>query len=405
MRSIASIAAFASVCLLPLPGHAQDVNGFEARTLQGTKGLTLPYRLYKVKSPTAGMKYPLILFLHGAGERGNNNTSQLMANAGATVWATDAHQTKNPAYVIAPQCPADKQWVDTNWGLGSYSTTTVPVSDQLTTALEIADAVAKEFTTDPARQYITGLSMGGYGTWDAIIRNPTRFAAAIPICGAGDPSKADLIKLLPIWTANGSADTTVPPKGTHDMVDALKAAGSTVKYDEYPGVGHDSWTMTYANEAVIDWLFTNKKDVPATGGAGGSGGMAGSSAGSGGSGGTSASAGAGGTLPSAGAGTGGSTAAGAPTGGVTAGSGTGGSAGTPTSAGTGGSSMVGTIDPGDDSSCSFHAPSRENGSRSTALLLGGGALLLLSQRRRKLAATRPPSLGSGEALARTKRTA
>ena len=390
MRALFSIVAFASVCLLPLDGRAQDVNGFEARTLQGSKGLTLPYRLYKVKNPTAGTKYPLILFLHGAGERGNNNTSQLMANAGATVWATDAHQTKHPAYVIAPQCPADKQWVDTNWGLGSYSTTTVPVSDQLTTALEIADAVAKEFVTDPARQYITGLSMGGYGTWDAIVRNPNRFAAAIPICGAGDPSKADLIKSLPIWTANGSADTTVPPKGTHDMVDALKALGSPVKYDEYPGVGHDSWTMTYANEAVIDWLFTNKKDVPAAGGAGGGGGMGGSSMGGSSMGGSSAGSGgatgtgAGGTAPSAGAGAGGiSNTAGAP-----GGSGGAAGAGTIIDYVTAGSNAVGATDPGDDSSCSFHAPTPADGrsSKSAALLLGGGALLLLSRRRRPRAA-------------------
>ncbi len=388
MRAILSIVAFASVGLLPLSGHAQDVNGFEPRTLQGTKGLTLPYRLFKVKNPTAGTKYPLILFLHGAGERGTNNTSQLMANAGATVWATDAHQTKNPAYVIAPQCPNDQQWVDTPWGNGSYSTTTVPVSDELTTALEIADAVAKEFNTDPARQYITGLSMGGYGTWDAIVRNPTRFAAAIPICGAGDPSKADLIKLLPIWTANGSADTTVPPKGTHDMVDALKALGSTVKHDEYPGVGHDSWTMTYANEAVVDWLFTNKKESPAMGGAGGGGGsgMSGSSAGTGG---TAAGASAGGTAPSAGAG-GSGTAAGAPSGGTVS-SGTAGSAGSLTSAGTGtatgGSSSVAATDPGDDSSCSIHAPASEDGrSSKSAAVLFGGALVLLSQRRRARAA-------------------
>ncbi len=381
MRALFSIVAFASVCLLPLDGRAQDVNGFEARMLQGSKGLTLPYRLFKVKNPTAGMKYPLILFLHGAGERGNNNTSQLMANAGATVWATDAHQTKHPAYVIAPQCPADKQWVDTDWGKNSYSTTTVPVSDQLTTALEIADAIATEFTTDPARQYITGLSMGGYGTWDAIVRNPDRFAAAIPISGSGDPSKADLIKLLPIWTFQGDADTTVPPKGTREMVAALKAVGSPVKYDEYAGVGHDAWTMTYANEAVIDWLFTNQRESPAMGGQGGAGGMGGSSAGSGG---TAAGAGEGGMAPGAGAG---GMAAGAPSGsGGTAGTSTAGSAGTPGSAGAAGSNPVGTTDAGDDSSCSFHTPAPANGPRSAGLLLGAGALLLLSRRRRARAA-------------------
>ena len=111
MRAFAPIVAFASVCLLTVSGYAQDLNGFEARTLQGSKGLTLPYRLFKVKNPTAGTKYPLILFLHGAGERGDNNTSQLMANAGPTVWAPDAPQAEYPAYVIAPQYQAGQKWV------------------------------------------------------------------------------------------------------------------------------------------------------------------------------------------------------------------------------------------------------------------------------------------------------
>jgi poly(3-hydroxybutyrate) depolymerase len=375
MRAVAPIIAFASVCLLPLPGLAQDLNGFEARTLQGSKGLTLPYRLFKVKNPTAGTKYPLIFFLHGAGERGDNNTSQLMANAGATVWATDAHQAEHPAYVIAPQCPAGKQWVDTDWTLGSYSTTTVPVSDQLTTALEIADAVATEFGTDPARQYITGLSMGGYGTWDAVVRNPTRFAAALPICGAGDPTKADLIKLLPLWTFHGDADGTVPVKGSRDMVTALKAVGSTVQYSEYPGVGHDAWTMTYANEAVIDWLFENKK--PSAGGAGGMG----SAGGSGGMAGAAGSAGSGGAA----GGSGGGSAGQAATAGSSSGGGAGGSAaGTAT---TGGANVAGSgiSNPefpinGEDSGCSVSWPGT-NPNTAGAFLVGGLALLLLKRRR------------------------
>jgi poly(3-hydroxybutyrate) depolymerase len=387
MRAVTSIVALASVCLLPASGFAQDLNGFEARTLQGSKGLTLPYRLFKVVSPVAGTKYPLILFLHGAGERGNNNTSQLMANAGATVWATPEHQAKHAAYVIAPQCPADAQWVNTDWGKGSYSTTTVTVSDQLTTALEIVDAVAKEFGTDPARQYITGLSMGGYGTWDAIIRNPDRFAAALPICGAGDPSKADLIKLLPLWTFHGDADPTVPVAGSREMVTALKAVGSSIKYNEYPGVGHDAWDMTYANEEVIDWLFTFKKAAPPVGG---SGGMGGGGAGGADLGGATSMGGidTGGAAMGGNAGVG--TAAGASPGGSSSGGSS--SAGTPSSAaGTssaaaGTSGIMTTAPTGDDAGCSFNpaAPSRDRDlSFAVAAVLGGFGY---SQRRKRLAA-------------------
>jgi len=371
MRAIAPIIAFASVCLLPLSSHGQELNGFEARTLQGSQGLTLPYRLFKVKNPTAGSKYPLILFLHGAGERGDNNTSQLMANAGATVWASDAHQAKHPAYVIAPQCPTGKQWVDTDWTLGSYSTTTVPVSDQLTTALEIADAVAAEFGTDPARQYITGLSMGGYGTWDAVVRNPTRFAAALPICGAGDLSKVDLLKLLPLWTFHGDADGTVPVKGTRDMVAALKAVGSTVQYSEYPGVGHDAWTMTYANEEVIDWLFENQKAAAAGGSGGmGGGGLGGSASagGASGSGGASAGQAAGGSLAGSPSSSG---AAGTPTG-------TAGSAAGTSSAGASSSAPDANSD---DSGCSVRALGTRPANEVGAFLLAGFTFALLRRRR------------------------
>src|SRR6188508_2217011 len=97
------IVAFAFVCVAPVGALAQDIKGFEPRTFQGSKGLTLPYRLFKVKSPVAGTKYPLILFLHGAGERGDNNSAQLQANEGATVWASDANQAKHAAYIVAPQ--------------------------------------------------------------------------------------------------------------------------------------------------------------------------------------------------------------------------------------------------------------------------------------------------------------
>ncbi len=326
MRQPSVIIALAVAMLLPSVALAQDVSGFEARSFPGTK-LTLPYRLFKVQNPEAGKTYPLILFLHGAGERGNDNTAQLTANAGATVWTAPAHQALQPAYVIAPQCPADQQWVDTDWTQGSYSTAALPVSDELATALEIADAVADEFPVDPRRHYITGLSMGGYGTWDAVIRNPERFAAAIPICGAGDPSQAQVIVDLPIWTAHGDADSVVPVTGTREMVSALMALGSTIQYSEYPGVDHDSWTQTYENEAIITWLFEQQRPVsPGSGGSAGSGGSGGGTAGS--EGGSSSS------------GTGGSAGLG---GAATAGAGPAGSAGTTTSsAGTAGASAAGS---------------------------------------------------------------
>jgi hypothetical protein len=255
------------------------------------------------------------------------------------------------------------------------------VSDPLTTALEIADAIASEFVTDPARQYITGLSMGGYGTWDSIIRNPDRFAAALPICGAGDPTKADLIKQLPLWTFHGDIDPTVPVKGSRQMVAALEAVGSTIRYTEYPGVMHDAWDMTYANEEVIDWLFQFKKAAPSVGGSGGMGGTSGMS-GMGGAG----SGGVAGTEAGMGGAAGSNAASGRATGGSSAGMAAGGSsAGTPNQAA--GTSSAGTGEtPSDDSSCSLRPGETEHEHAASLMLLGGCAALSLQRRRSRRAA-------------------
>jgi poly(3-hydroxybutyrate) depolymerase len=377
MRSFTTFVAFVGTCTLALPVSAQEISGFEARTYQGTKA-SLPYRLFKVKTPTPGTKYPVILFLHGAGERGDDNAKQLMANAGATVWATDAHQAEHPAYVIAPQCPLNQQWVDTDWTKGSYSTTTVPISDELTTALELADAIAKEFSTDPTRQYITGLSMGGYGTWDAVARNPDRFAAALPICGAGDPTRAEALSMLPLWAFHGDADPVVPVSGSRDMVAALKAEGSSVKYSEYPGVGHDAWTMTYANEEVVDWLFEQHQELPAMGGAGAGGGAGSSGGGAGGSGGGSAgmSAGAGGGGGMSTGGTGNTGESGAAGGGLSSG-------GATAMSGAAGELVRdnGTAESGDSGGCSIAGVPSHTGGVS-GLVLGLLATASLARRRR-----------------------
>jgi predicted peptidase len=222
-----------------------------------TTGLTLPYRLFVPRGYDPAKRVALLLFLHGAGERGTNNTAQL--GNGGLAFTQPGPQSKQPTIVVLPQCPSGAQWVDTPWGKGSYSTSTVPLSKPLATALELLTAVEKEFSVDPKKILITGLSMGGYGTWDAIVRDPTRFAGAMAVCGAGDPSKADLIKTLPLWVHHGSADGVVPVSGSRDMVNALKAAGSTVQYTEYAGLGHNAWDRAYTNPMALDWLLAQSR--------------------------------------------------------------------------------------------------------------------------------------------------
>jgi predicted peptidase len=229
---------------------------FEARMFKDAAGKTLPYRLLKPKEIKPGEKYPLVLFFHGAGERGTDNKVQLVH--GMNEFASDEIMAKYPAFVVAPQCPEGEQWVDTPWTADSHTMKEKP-TEALRLSLELVDSLVKNLPIDTNRLYITGLSMGGFGVWDAIQRHPDRFAAAVPICSGGDPAFAEKIKHVPMWAFHGDADTTVKPKRSREMIDALKKAGGNPKYTEYEKVGHDSWTKTYADPKVYEWLFAQRK--------------------------------------------------------------------------------------------------------------------------------------------------
>lgn len=256
-----------SAFLLCCPTDAQDKPTaeiepsklFEPRTFAGNKGVidgaVLNYRLLKPKNYDPEEKYPLVIFLHGAGERGDDNLAQLkhaMAD-----FCTPLRRKEMPCYVLAPQCPKDEKWADVDWSAdGVVMPQTASKSMQLTLAL--VDSMLEDAAIDPTRVYITGLSMGGYGTWDAIARRPRFFAAAIPVCGGGDPKTAKRIKDVPISCFHGGADKVVVAEKSRSMIKAIQAAGGNPLYTEYPGVGHNSWTQTYANDDVHKWLFSQR---------------------------------------------------------------------------------------------------------------------------------------------------
>jgi predicted peptidase len=195
-----------------------------------------------------------LLLLHGAGERGNDNMGNLVHVVSNLFNVKNTPVTD--AIIVAPQCPAGNQWVNTPWANGSYDATCVKISNELKAVMEIMDSVEREFSTDYDRYYVMGLSMGGFGTWDLLMRYPDYFAAGVPMCGGADPSMADALVDVPIWTFHGSVDSVVPVSGTREMAAALEEVGSTVfTYEEMAGKDHGIWGTVASRKDVIEWLF------------------------------------------------------------------------------------------------------------------------------------------------------
>ncbi|MFH2029834.1 MAG: prolyl oligopeptidase family serine peptidase [Bacteroidota bacterium] len=231
---------------------------FEKRSFSGDT-TKINYRFFQPQDFDAGKIYPLVLTLHGAGERGDDNESQIKYHKLATIWAEPFVQADNPCFVVSPQCPKNNKWVDINWGSPTVDQDTVPLSNELETVMKLLDEIIKNYPIDKNRIYITGLSMGGFGTWDLITRFPNIFAAAIPMSGSGNPKKVESIKQIPIWVFHGTLDKAVPVDGSRIMVDALRKANGNVIYTEYKDKGYPVWTESYSNPLLIDWLFAQRK--------------------------------------------------------------------------------------------------------------------------------------------------
>lgn len=253
-------ALMTTVFVLPQFAQAGDLaDAFEKRVYENDKGESLPYRYLPAPVPmkaNPNAKFPLVIFLHGAGERGTDNTKPLVH--GVKTFAMDEYRKKYPCYVIAPQCPDGKRWVEVDWALDSH---TMPekISDPLRLTMELVDSLLKSSKVDPDRVYITGLSMGGFGTWDAAQRFPEKFAAAAPVCGGADLDQVKRLKNIPLWTFHGLKDTVVKPHRSQKAVEALKAAGGEARLTEYPEVGHNSWVNAYNTPELYEWLFAQRR--------------------------------------------------------------------------------------------------------------------------------------------------
>jgi len=198
--------------------------------------------------------YPLVIFLHGSGERGDDNEAQL--KWGVQNFATQKIMKSYKPIVIAPQCPNNSTWANfSNENMALGKTPTEPMK----LLRELLEETIENMPIDTSRIYITGLSMGGFGTFDAISRYPDLFAAAVPVCGGGDVSKASSFASLPIWIFHGAQDTVVDSSLSRNMVKALTEAGGHPGYTQYPETGHFSWIAAYSDEMMMEWLFSQSK--------------------------------------------------------------------------------------------------------------------------------------------------
>ncbi|MBR6558809.1 MAG: dienelactone hydrolase family protein [Clostridia bacterium] len=231
---------------------------FEKHTFTASNGEELPYCLYVPKDYSEDYAYPMLTFFHGAGRRSNENGEQV------TEAVQGLYMPKGtPIYdaiAVFPLCDPDSMWVDVYHTISRYSIEEVKISRNMQAVVELLDFLMEKYSINPNRQYVIGFSMGGYGTWDIIMRYPDRFAAAAPFCGGGDPSVAASLVDIPLWVNHDSTDDIVDVSGSRDMVNAIKeAGGELVIYNETDWRGHNVWDYAYGSAEFQEWLFSQVK--------------------------------------------------------------------------------------------------------------------------------------------------
>lgn len=253
--AIAILACMPLFALQTVSAQVQE-SGFLNRAIT-IEGISHKYQVYVPPSYQSSSRWPVILFLHGAGERGDDGLKQAETGLGNAI---RKNPTSWPTIAVFPQVPTGESWL----GIASE------------VAIAALDATIAEFSIDESRQYLTGLSLGGNGTWYLGYQHTERFAALVPICGfvdLGDPfpsflpqsssaTFADLAKdiaAVPTWIFHGDADVVVPVEQSRRMASELEAIAALVHYTEFPGINHNSWDLAYEHEEMVEWLFKQQK--------------------------------------------------------------------------------------------------------------------------------------------------
>jgi len=264
MKTFRALALLLFTYLSSMAQTTPDYSAFSYETFVHN-GDTLRYRMLKPLHYESQKAYPLVMFLHGSGERGTDNAAQLLH--GGSLFLKDSLRQQFPAFVIFPQCPPDSMWanmkvkrdangkaIERSFSDGTDAEATPGLLVKLLT-----DSLVKAGKVDSRKLYLGGLSLGGIGTYDILARYPGMWAAAFPICGIGNVDNAAKFKKVPMWIFHGAEDSVVPTFGSKNYYEALKQLKADVKYTEYPGVGHNSWDNAFAEPNLLPWLFSHKK--------------------------------------------------------------------------------------------------------------------------------------------------
>ena len=235
----------------------QVASVFVSKTVAKGPHQGFQYCLHEPKKLAAGEKVPLVVLLHGAGERNGRWCMPLLH--GMPQLVNYCARKGQKAFFVAGHVSGVQKWVSTPWELKEPHAFQAEPSFAMAALIEVVGELLKDPRVDTSRVYVTGVSMGGYGTWDLAMRRPEWFAAAMPVCGGAANAELARIKDMPIWVHHGGADNIVPTVRSQTAVEDLKKLGSPVKYTEYPGVGHNSWDKAFADDAVLDWLFSQHK--------------------------------------------------------------------------------------------------------------------------------------------------
>jgi len=247
LRALVATSLLITGVLPQMPGAPFSPRAF------ARDGKIMPYRLFVPDAAVRRQPLPLVVWLHGASGLGTDNLRQITEGGneiGSRLWVRPDIQAKFPSFVVAPQMPLTQ-----NWG--------APASEKLTSygqlAVDLIDALAREFPIDRQRIYVVGQSMGGIGVWDLISKRPELFAAAVPVCAIANAQRVAAASSVKVWVFHGAKDVGMPVTSAREVVAAFQAAGGAIKYTEYADAGHDVWTRAFAEPDLPAWLFAQRR--------------------------------------------------------------------------------------------------------------------------------------------------